>query len=136
MLLTDLAALVVTDGYGTLGTTLFRGALQEDPDAQVAIGEYTGAGPLTTFDEPGGCLERPRAQLLVRGPRGDRATPRLLIEQIAQKWVDRGGFTSTDGTRYAAIVPIGSGPYVFKRDDNDRWTFARNFEVWKARTSV
>ena len=46
MLLDDVADLISTGGYGTLGTNLFKGMLPSDPDEAVAVIHYGGLEPV------------------------------------------------------------------------------------------
>jgi hypothetical protein len=131
MLVTDIADLIVTGGFGTTSNT-FKGQMPPDPDTCVVISEYGGSGAHHVFgtNAPD---ETPRVQVRVRGAAYDYVTPRQTIENIYQSFIVRGAFT-VNNVRYQNLDAIAP-PFPFDNDENKRWIFAVNFDVLKALSS-
>lgn len=133
MLADDICSLIVTDGFGTLATNLFKGELPPTPDLCIAVMDYQG-GPAVTFFGSLTVNENPRVQVKVRGAADEYDIPRTRIEHIYQAFMDRGAFT-VNSTRYLNIGPV-QPPFPLGKDDNNRWVFVVNFDVMKERTSI
>lgn len=130
----DLCSLIVTDGNGVYGTSLFLGAMPDAPDVCVVVTESGGWPPLDFFSEASPGLERPRAQVRTRGVAHDYETPRLAAERVARELHARGAFV-VNSTRYLDLRMVQT-PFPLGKDDNHRWIFAVNMEALKELTSL
>jgi hypothetical protein len=128
-----LIALIVADGFGTKNTDLFKGEFPTSPDLCVAVTDYAGREPLEVFGETSPAIERPSAQVKVRGAANDYDTPRTRLEKIYLALAARGAFV-VNGTRYMNIAPI-STPFTLGRGDNGCWVFAVNFTAMRDKTA-
>jgi len=125
----DIAALIATDGNGTVGGNVFIGPLPASPDLAVSVSPTVGPPPEYVYGEVDIAIEKPRVQVRVRGEERDYDAPRTLMEQIYRGLSRRGAFT-VNSTRYLDLTPL-QAPFVLGQDDTGRWIFAVNFEAWK-----
>lgn len=134
MLLDDLADVMSSNGLGTVGVTIFKGALPSTPDACVALlGPYGGLPPVWTMSAgpaSGGRpqVERPRVQVLCRDTRYDAAEQKAVAVRFAIDGL--GGFTK-NGVGYKSVFMVQE-PFYFERDANNREIFAANLEILRA----
>lgn len=123
----ELTAYIVANSYGTVANT-FIGILPDTPDAAIAVLEYPGMTADYVQSIGGPAVEKPRAQVLVRGAKYDYLTPRTLAKNLAIL-LDFANATLS-GTRYLRCKPL-QPPYELRRDDQSRVYFAFNLEVEK-----
>jgi hypothetical protein len=131
MLLDELALYLQTQGLGTVGTTIFKGTLPDQPDACTAVFEYAGLPSEKTFSPtPGAAVEeKPRVQIVCRGIKQDYQTPRTQADAI-WKALDGLGNVTMSGTGYLWIEALQS-PFLMRRDENERVYIAVNYQVMK-----
>lgn len=127
--LDELGSFLATACSRTVGTDLFKGQMPTSPDACMALSEYGGREPEMVFSQSSISVDYPRVQIMVRGARGDYATPRAAIE-VAYRAMASAGAQLISGTRYLAIRPL-QPPYLYEKDENGRITFAFNAELQK-----
>ena len=125
-LLDDVADVLSSGGVGTVGTSLFKGALPSTPDAVVALFETGGPGPIHAMAKgPGTALvERPHVQVLVRDARADAAKK---TAQDANELLDALERT-INGVKYLSVYAI-QAPFFLTRDETGRVVYAVNYEV-------
>lgn len=127
MMLDEVAAHLMAVGYGTVGTSLFKGTRPDDPDDLTCLYEYTGANPEYIQEQSSPVFEKPQLQVLVRSK--DYETAR---RKAAQAWgiLAQVHNAILSGVRYRHILPNGS-PALLGRDANDRLLIAFNASVDK-----
>lgn len=128
MLLPEVHAKIVAQGWVDTGFVVVRGFLPSTPNTVIALYETGGLAP-DRFLMGGVTVDRPAMQVVVRGAPNDYATPRLQMEKIYQGLIGLNAFTQ-DGTKYINFTPL-QAPFLFDRDENERVKFAVNFLVWK-----
>lgn len=133
MLTDHLIALIVSDGLGTKNLDLFKGEFPPSPDLCIAVTDYAGREGLDVFGETSPAIERPSAQIKVRGAKDDYNSPRTRLEEIYLKLAARGAFV-VNGTRYMNLSPITT-PFVLGRGENGCWVFAVNFTAMRDKTT-
>ncbi len=135
MLIDDLLSLLDTANLGTPETDLFAGALPPSPDTVTVLTEYGGVAPTMVQGQALPVIEYPRVQIRTRGAAYDYEAARLRIERVYQFLVARQHETVSGGARYMAWLPVQT-PFPIGQDDNHRWIFAVNVEVWKEVSSL
>ncbi len=131
MLLPELGTYLQTAGIGTLGTDLFLGLLPPTPDNCVVIAEYGGMAPEHNQGTLTLRYEFPRVQVLVRNT--SYATGMLKARDIMGDMAAAADSTMS-GVVYHSVDALQS-PFFLQRDDNNRWVFACNYQVFKAVSS-
>ncbi len=123
-----LAARLVADNIGVLGTTIFLGFQPPTPDAVVVIYEGRGNGPELTFGTGVLAVERPSIRVLARGARNDYPTTRALILSVR---TSLGAIRdeTISGTSFMCVTPT-SDPYPLRLDDKERAQLGLDFVVW------
>jgi hypothetical protein len=123
MYITDLADLLEQGGV----VNVQEFVLQPDPDVCVALRPYGGTFT-GEFGSEQATTENPRCQVLVRGAANDASEPATRAYAI---WLllQRQGVT-INGRRYHTIAPL-STPFLLRRDENERYEWAFNVEVYK-----
>jgi len=112
----------------TIATNLFLGRMPETPDLCVAVYEYQGFAPLSTFGSTGFEVDKPSIQVVVRASRDDYPTARNLAQDLR---ILLAGVTDTtiNGLRVirlasnGSILPLGT-------DDLDRPRIAFNLDCF------
>jgi len=135
MLADDMVTLLEAAALGTGGEDLLIGAMPPTPDVMTVITEAGGLQPTHAFSDALPIIEYPRVQVRTRAAPDDYQASRERIEEIYQFFVQRGAETVSGGARYLRWVPIQM-PFALGQDDNRRWVFAVNFEVWKEVSSL
>lgn len=135
MLGDDVLALIEGGGFGTAGTDLLLGAMPDSPDVCTVVTEYGGRGPTFVQGEALPTLEYPRIQLRTRGEALDYDTPREAMEALYQFFAGRAAEAVSGGARYLAWMPQQT-PSTLGKDENERWVFVLNLEVWKELSSL
>lgn len=113
---------------GTLGTSLFYGAIPATPIDAVAVIPYAGSPAVAKFGTQGVYLEYPRAQVRVRRQRG-QAGAALDVAQAAFLACQRDAVT-LQGTLYHWLRPLQS-PYLLSIDDTGAVEVCFNVEAEK-----
>lgn len=118
-----IAAKLATDGYGTVGTTIFVNVKPPTPDNLIAVFGYAGQVPEHTHDTSGNA--HPGIQVWVRNT--SAGTARTTIENI---WNILDGIvnTSLSGTYFEGIFALQSAEPMGK-DENGRQEFCVNFST-------
>lgn len=108
------------------GSTLFATRLPELPDAAVCVYEYDGQAAHYTMGDGGDVLDRPRFQVLSRGPRNGYAAARAVIGAV-HTGLD---VTEVDwsGYRVHRSMPLYS-PSSLGNDEADRPLIGCRFEL-------
>lgn len=127
MILEELAAYLVSHGFGTMGVDLFLHVAPDKPDDLVVLIEYAGDEPLWVQEGPKVDLERPRVQLAARSVRPEVCRARAeagyqLLMAIHNLVID--------GTRILWCNP-SDAPAMAGRDENGRFLTTVNFRVTK-----
>ena len=130
-LLPEIAAYLVSQGLGTLGTTLF---LSRMADAQVpafitALFEMPGTLGERVMESSGMLLERPGLEVIVRGGPGEYAAAAAHAHAV---WVALTAVANMtlSGTHYVAIDSTAS-PQDIGPDDHNRPMISLTFIVTK-----
>ena len=124
MLLDELASHLQSAGIGTVGTTLFKGALPLDTphvavqDALVALIETAGLPPVQTLEQPPSRYEQPVVQIVSRGVPYGYVHARQKA-QDAWEALDGLGNVTLSGTRYLWIHALQS-PFWLRSDELNR----------------
>ncbi len=126
-MLDEVGAYLATNSVGTVGTTIFKGVMPDVPVVQVGLFEYQG---LASIDASGGvAAQRPRLQVVVRGPGSGYLTARTTAETIHTLLNRTGGLTLT-GVKYHFIKALGP-PMLIGRDANNNVRIGINFQIVK-----
>jgi hypothetical protein len=127
-ILEAVAFLLAANGHGTIGTDLFMGEMQDEPDVCRAVFESPGTKPIKTMGPGSYRVDRPRTRVVVRGARDDYPGARdeakeirLLLDGISEQPVD--GFYIHEIASMGGVEPLG-------KDSDDRPLFAVDFETW------
>lgn len=128
MIYQDITTLLVADGIGSPGTTLFWGHMPDMPDSCVAVYEYMGEQPVYT--KVGMEWERPRIQVVTR------AKTHVEAVQKAQDVYAILGFvkgSTINGTLYDSIR-ARQRPFADPngKDDRGRFRVFCNYAIKKA----
>lgn len=121
-LTTEVMNYLVSLGYGTPGTNLWRGILQDTPDVAMAIYQYGGAGSTPGFNVPGVKEDMPGIQIKTRGIAFDYDGPEVRCLNAARDLV-KVQAQLLSGTKYRMIRMQQSVPSVFERDTKNRVIF-------------
>ncbi len=109
----------------SLGTNLFVGRLPDSPDTCVALYEYGGITPTSTFGTNTASLDNPRVQVTVRD--AAYANAESLIRSIWTQ-LEAVANETLSGTFYQRVTAVQS-PFPLERDTADRILFVQNFQV-------
>ncbi len=131
IVLDDIAVHLQTQGLGTIGSSLFKGYLPDEPDVCVAIVEISGDQPIDTMGATLGTInvDRPALQILCRAAQDDYEAARVKAEsayRALHNLVD----TTVNGIRYLNIT-ANRPPAPIDRDENSRWVIGFEIDVWK-----
>ena len=124
MVLDELAGYLADQSLGTLGTNLFLGRLPAAPDAAIALRQSGGLPPLESFNSR---VEAPRVQVLIRET--SYAACRFWAERLFQSFENIAN-TPLSGVQYLKCESDTS-PAFLEQDNNGRYIFVLNLEVWK-----
>lgn len=122
--LNEIAAHLVAQGLGVLGTDLFIGKLPNDPDACGVVYETGGLAPEMGFGAAGVKHETPAIQVVFRGAPGDYAGPRAKAES-AYRALAAVEAQALSGTFFHFVHPQQS-PFLLNRDQAERVLLAFN----------
>lgn len=122
MLLDDVAAYLQTQGIGTIGTDIFKGAMPDQPDNCICLYEYAGSPPDLHWNG-----EYPGLQVMARNT--SYAAGRTKIETIRTKL--HGLTEQTLGTTRYLLIKANQSPESLGRDENNRQEFVINFTIIK-----
>lgn len=127
-LLDALADKLVTDGLGTLGTTIFIGQIPASPDACVVIYEGRGAGPEQVFGASVVAIERPAIRVVCRTGRNEY--PEARVKALAVR-ASLGAIRNAtiSGVVFYSVYP-SSDLYPLGLDDKERARFGVDFVSW------
>ena len=129
--LDEIATYLATEASLTVGTTLYKGRMPEDPDDQVALFEYGGEPPVIGLGDTGGVqFENPAVQVVVRDTSYTDA--RTLAETCYNSMAKIQGDTLSS-TEYHVCRPLQS-PFFLGRDEKGRPMIACNYICPKERT--
>jgi hypothetical protein len=127
VILDEVAEFLADQNLAVPGTDLFRWSMPDQPDDCIALYEYGGDPPMRTHDAPSIAYEQPRVQIVVRG--ATASAGRQRIEGIYRTLAGIKN-TALSGTKYLSVEPIQQ-PFLLRRDQNDRPTFAFNCQAVK-----
>ena len=121
---TDIATYLASQGFGTLGSTIFVNDRPASPDALISVFGYPGQAPERPHDTSGNA--KPGVQVWVRGAVDGAGTARARIESI---FAALDGITNTtiNGTFYVGINGIQSGVTPMGKDEVNRPEYVWNF---------
>src|SRR5262245_24716437 len=125
----EIAAYAQTNAIGTIGTDLFRFALTESPDKQVALIPVGGASAQPAFGSDVIKWEFPRFQGLSRGDKND-PRPALQKAEDAYRVFAKISAETLSGTFYHHAT-CQQPPFSLGLDDNGRPMFAFNVQIEK-----
>jgi hypothetical protein len=119
-LVADIAAYLVSQGFGTLGTSIFLDELLDSPDNQIAVFGSGIKGTEFASGDNGQVLEYPYFDVHVRNT--SKATARTTMENIRQLLR-----YNTEISGYWLIC--GTPPYheYFGKDESNRYRYAAFF---------
>ncbi len=124
MIANDIAAYLVTSGYGTLGTSIFIDQYPPTPDEAICV-YALGGGPPGRCDA-GTALEEPKFSVVVRS--ADPATAQSQCEAIRQALDNQTLTVGSNKYWYVQTLlpePVGLGP-----DETDvRWKYSCDFQA-------
>lgn len=114
------------DSRGATDPNLFFFDLPPNPDLAVALYQYSGRPPLSTFRKPA-LMRHPRLQVVVRSSSFEEAFNRSveirnLLETVKEQ--------DLNSVRYKLIAPQGE-PFELGPDTTNRQRVACNYEVTK-----
>lgn len=122
-LVDELATYLQTQGFGTVGSTLFKGSSPDVPDNLVVITD-TGGFP-NVLNSKGAKLEVITVQILARNKRQELARDALLnIQADLHQLVD-----TSLGTFTIIAARAFDRPSVIGRDGKERWNLTSNYEI-------
>jgi hypothetical protein len=127
-LLDALAAQLVADGVGTLGTNIFLGYMPPSPDSVVVIYEGRGNGPEHVFGSSVTAIDRPQVRVVARAARNDYPNARTKIAQVRTSLGSIVNET-VSGISFLCVQPT-SDYYPMRLDDKERAMFGLDFVVW------
>lgn len=128
MILDDLAALIESEGLGTVGADVIKSRLPEKPIECVALLDEEGASPTYAQNSTAVDWESPHVQVVVRSEDYDVAKTR------AQAIADVLGAVSNEvvgAARYLRVVLLNS-PFQLDVDDSELVQVGFNLEARKA----
>lgn len=136
-LLQEIGSYLAAQGIGTLGTDLFLGVMEDQPDICTALYESGGQAPIRAMrGTPGQVVQRPRLQVVCRATQLNYLTARDQAGAI-YRLLDGLGDTvmststgSSGGTRYLFIAAVAE-PFLMGRDLTSRVLVAANYDVVK-----
>jgi hypothetical protein len=117
-----------TNNFGTLGTNIFYGRMQDSPDVQVTIYEYEGGVPYEAMGASGTVVDVPKIQIVTRGTKEDYAAARDTANAIRASLSTISNQTLS-GIQIMRVQPQGS-VMPLGYDPDDRAKFAVNFRVF------
>lgn len=124
----ELATYAQTESVGTIGTTLFRFALVDSPDQQVAIIPYQGSESEDGFGKTNGPRwEHSRFQIVSRGSVNDKRTA-YTKACTAFTAFSKVHASTLSGTFYETAKPLQK-PGSIGEDASGRPMFSFNIEV-------
>lgn len=123
--LNELGAFLVSNGVGTLNTSIFLGKTVDNPDAIVSLYEYGGNPPVGGMGVVGAQYMFPGVQLVFRGAPEDYATPRTAAKTVYNLLFAVQPDTLFSGVKYLSIQPQQE-PFLLKRDERKRVYIAFN----------
>jgi hypothetical protein len=128
---TELSAYLVTQGIGTLGSTLFMGNVPMGATTAVSIGLVSSNTPIRSMGSvcSAPVADAPSVQVMVRDP--DHAAG----EAKAKAVIDALDFFSgsLSGTEYL-LITLSYGPVYIGLDENNRHRWSLVFRVMKRRS--
>ncbi|MEN6605910.1 MAG: minor capsid protein [Bryobacteraceae bacterium] len=135
MTLTEIATYLASLGIGTLQVDLFTHFMPPAPDFCITVYAYGGrtSPDVWKMGESHVQREYPRIHVEVRGVAEDADTPEAKIKDI-YRLLSMTAPTLLSGTQYWTITPL-QPPFPVKKDDNQRYIFACNFEIFKEVTA-
>lgn len=119
---------LVTDGLGTLATTIFLSYLPDSPDVAVAIYEDRGNGADQVFGLGVVSIERPTIRVVARGARDDYPGARATLMNVRESIGSIRDVTIA-GVKFMCVI-AESDPYPMGRDEKERPMFGLDFQAW------
>ena len=121
----DIATLLDTNAFGTLGTDLFAMAWGDGVDSQLLV---LDSGSIDRGQQLQS--EQPLFQILARGaPGGDIATTHELLRDVHEFLLPL-DTTTINGLEYLGFYTI-SAPTGIGRDENDRAVYTANYSSFR-----
>lgn len=128
MMLVELATFLQAQGHGTLGTDIFIGMMPDEPDAILALYEYSGHGPVDTM---GGAPEFEGLSLQLRGRGAERDYQAVHTKMVSAAASLHAIVNEPVSAHEYLRVRQDNGPYLIAVDTGDRPVLASNFTVWR-----
>jgi hypothetical protein len=123
---TDVASMLTTAGFGTLGTEIHVGREPETPNNTITIFETPGRGLDLTMDSYNNfSYEYKAVQIRVRNE--GYVAGEALIRNITMSL--HGRAQQTVGDTLYSVIYCSSGPAVLEWDNNNRIIFIVNLEI-------
>lgn len=121
----DLAAQLEVAGVGTVGTTIFKSQLPDEPDTALVLLATPGAPPKDVMGAGGPAIDYPRVQVVAR------ATGFVAADALATQAYDALHAITNQtlsGTYYLRVVAL-QPPFQLDRDEKRRALVAFNVEA-------
>ena len=138
MVLDDITAYLASHGLGTVGQTIFKGLLPDQPDQVLSVLESPGAPMISGMGGQSNVsgIEQPRIQVTARAARGAYGVARALAHQVYDLLDDLGPVVLVSGSaRYLHIEAV-QPPFALSgnpEDQNERPRVVVNFHIMKER---
>jgi hypothetical protein len=119
---------LVSNGIGTLATTIFLARMPDSPDACVTLYESQGAGGASTFGAGVTAFDVPRIRVLCRAGRNDYQIARAKAVDV-RNLLGAVRKTTLSGVGILTILAT-SEVYPMGRDGDDRPIIGCDYSVW------
>lgn len=120
----DIATLLQTNSFGTLGTDLFVNGSPDPPDNSVEVNDSGGVYPVDAMGSSSSkpMFERPGIQVKVRNNSNSTAA-----EKIYDIFVLLHGYAGTIGDMEYLFIEASQSPFKLFKDENERSVYVCNF---------
>jgi hypothetical protein len=125
IMLAEIAAYLVTNGIGTIGTDIFVAEVPDTPNLCVMLFEYAGSPSDHTLDSTR--VTNPGLQVRVRGERNQYIAGREKCESVAA--LLDGLCNTTIGTHFYYSIFAAQEPSFLGLAENNRPEWVQNFRV-------
>lgn len=130
----DIAAILATNNYGTVGTDIFVTKLPDLPDKLIVVSSTTSREPeISTNDSSGfNNIDKPNVQVLIRVKPGQNTGGYAIADTIKTLLHGKNNFT-LNGARYISILAL-SDIGELGVDEKLRPVFSINFRIERSKS--
>ena len=119
---TDIATLLQTNLFGTIGTDLFINSAPDPPDNMILVNDTSGLPPIDAMGDGGSSFEIPGIQIQVRNDSNSTAiTTMWNIFYLLHK------YNGTINSANYLLILASQNPFLLYKDENERFVYACNF---------